>query len=314
MIFLKKLVLYGAAVALITVAVNAAYMKKDGTWGAADRYRSVPEHIQICNFGSSHGEVSFDYTELREKGYTCFKFSGGRQLPTYDARILKHYIDHLEPGGTAILVMSYISIYGRPEREWDEFESYNNTYYRILPNDLVMDYDPKIDFYVSYAPSLRAGFDLFRVLSWKEEPVSPAATDGYAGNGVDPQVVKDTAYSRYQGYIEQHRGIVYEEAVDAFYEMITLLKERGVTPVMVTTPVMSEFSACIHNEDPAFFDDWYAQIDRICEDTGVSYYDYSEDPAFIYDYSLFSDVDHMNGAGAKKFTRMIAEEVLGIDP
>ena len=303
----KTLALYFLILAGLVYAINAAYMKKDTTWDFTDKYRSVPEHIEICNFGASHAAAGFAYAELEEAGYTCFNFAGGRQFPTYDVRILKAYLDRLEPGGTAFILMSYLTVYGPPEWEWDEFESFNNTYYRILPNDMIMRYDPKVDFFVSYFPSLRAYFDLFRVLFGKTDP----PPDPYAG--VDPQVVKDSVESRYQGYIVDNRGIIYQEALDAVYEMIALLQEHDITPVLITTPIMHDFSSYIHEQDPAFFDDWYGMIDKIREDTGVAYYDYSEDPDFVYDYALFSDADHLNSAGAEKFTRRVAQDILGID-
>ncbi|MBR0172061.1 MAG: hypothetical protein IJQ21_04665 [Lachnospiraceae bacterium] len=303
----RTIAVYVLLIIGITVAINAAYMKRDTTWDFTDKYKSMPDHIQICNFGPSHGAASFEYTELEEAGYTCFNFAGGRQMPTYDVRILKAYIDCLEPGGHAFIVIAYPSFYGESELEWEEFSSYNNTYYRILPNDLIQQYDPKVDFYVSYFPSLRAGFDLFRVLFGKgDEPPDPYA-------GADPQVVKDSVYKRYETYVKNIRGILNRDWVDSIYEMIALLQENDITPVMVSTPVMVDFSAFVHEQDPSFFDDWYGMIDRICADTGIEYYDYSEHPDFMYDYSLFSDADHLNTAGAEKFSHLIAKEVLGID-
>lgn len=345
MSFLKKLLIYAAIVCCITIIVNAAYMKHDTTWYAADKYRSVPEHIKISNVGSSHGLASFNYNELSRR-YVCFNFAGGRQQLFYDNRILQTYADHLEPGGLVFIPISYFSLYGESELKWEEFESYNNLYYRVLPNRLIRNYDPMIDFYVSYFPSLRAYFKLFPTVF----NIEPSDEGGMAGliseqqaedivvhadaepeqtqpevsqekpeqtdsaqevkRGVDPAVVKASAQSRYEGYVKRHRGILKQEGMDALYEMIDLLQERGVTPVLISTPIMIDFSACIRREDPAFYDDWHALIGEVCDKTGVAYYDYSEDDRIVYDYTLFDDADHMNTDGSARFTEIITEEII----
>ena len=52
-------------------------------------------------------------------------------------------------------------------------------------------------------------------------------------------------------------------------------------------------------------------IAKIQEDTGVEYYDYSCDERFADNYSMFMNSDHLNKYGAREFTKIVMEEVVG---
>lgn len=59
--FLCKLFAYTLIISLITSEINLLYIRevKDN-----DTITDVPNNIQICNFGSSHGMYGFNYQDV----------------------------------------------------------------------------------------------------------------------------------------------------------------------------------------------------------------------------------------------------------
>ena len=45
-----------------------------------------------------------------------------------------------------------------------------------------------------------------------------------------------------------------------------------------------------------------SSVRRLQSDYGVAYYDFSADPDFTRDHTLFADADHLNGCGAQQFS------------
>ena len=110
--FLRNLIIYAAFVITITLGLNALYRPKAddiGTFAGG-----VPDNIQICNFGSSHGQYGFNYEDFADK-YTCFNFALGSQTLLYDYRILTNFRDKLQKGTRVFVVVSYHSLYGKPD-------------------------------------------------------------------------------------------------------------------------------------------------------------------------------------------------------
>lgn len=84
------------------------------------KFFNMPEGIQICNFGSSHGLNGFNYDGVSDK-FSCFNFSLHSQTLMYDYRILKHYVNHIKEGGIVFVIISYFSLFGEPEIESDDW-------------------------------------------------------------------------------------------------------------------------------------------------------------------------------------------------
>jgi lysophospholipase L1-like esterase len=61
---------------------------------------------------------------------------------------------------------------------------------------------------------------------------------------------------------------------------------------------------------PAFWDTFYRFTRELCEAyPDVPYLDYSHDSRFTHDFSLFTDGDHLNASGAKKFTAVVIADL-----
>ena len=316
--FAIKLLIYVACLSAITVAVNLLYLHL-----SAKYIVSVPDHIQICNFGSSHGKRGFDYEDFKGK-YSCSNFALTSQTLAYDMRILQHYKDRIDPGASVFIVASYFTFFGKPTTESKSFLSLNIRYYNLLPPELIMNYDWMTDISVHYLPVLSAATltDFIKLLlgfSKKSTYESFNVVDEDLTRTTNPQAASDDAVLAYTRHIsrqfdENGRRMRKQEAFDAVYEMIKLCREIGAKPILVTVPYTREYTDTIKKNAPESFREFYAVIDEIRQKTGIEYYDYGFDERFRNDYSLFLNSDHMNRKGARMFTRILLREVLGITP
>ena len=279
-----------------------------------NKFFSIPAQIKLCNFGSSHGENGFYYGEDQ---YESFNFALSAQYLSYDLRLLKNYREHLEEQGVALIVISHQSFFGVDEIKTSQFESKNRRYYDILPKELIKEYSARTAFYLKNFPAFAGNYTLLLALAgslWNKPATGRQ-------NGNDTMCTVDwaaEAEDRYTSHIIEQKydmngdRIYNQEEIDAVYEMIAICREIGVTPVLITTPFAKEYTDLIHERKPDFYNDFYGLIDRVCNETGVEYFDYSEDGRFNKDHSLFADADHLNENGAKMFTAIVMEEV--VDP
>lgn len=306
--FTLRLLTYGLLLAGITLLANGLYvfMDKDNDPDYTEKFKTIPAGIQICNFGSSHGLFGFDYHDFKDRR-TCFSFALESQSLSYDLRLLKHHIERLQGPGAAFIVISYFSLFGRGEIYGEGFASKNRRYYKILPRDLIKQYDWRTDLYVNFLPMLVG--NLRRAFFGGGKKEIPTA------DAIDVAADARGAYQRHLGskkFDAEGRRIQNQEEIDALFEMIRLCRQRGLTPILVTTPFLSEYTDIVRQNDPAFLGEFYALLDKICQEAGVEYCDYSMDERFVHDYSLFRNSDHLNPSGARKFTDILLQEKLGL--
>ena len=285
-------------VSAITVVVNWAYVRKR-PGREIDKFRNVPYNIEVCNFGSSHGKYAFEYLETGKVG---FNFALGSQMPTYDVRILKSYLNHFAEGAIVFIPISFFSFYGLSEEDRDGFASKNKRYYEFLPYENIKYADGVTKLFVAYLPALTADEELFSVLFGQEDddPIETKTT-----NKEDAEA---SAYSRYLTHIvadkfdDSGKRIVNEEEIQAVYELIEMCRKNELVPVLITTPFLSEYVDAIEENDPSFFLEFYGALEEIIDKTGVQYLDFSRDERFSHNYNLFLDIDHLNEKGAELFT------------
>ena len=324
-IFLVKLAVYVLVLGLIVEGINFYYIyrttinptiHRDSAGSRAlleDNHivnKEIPDNIQICNFGNSHSYFGFNYEDAA-KQYTCFKFALESQSLRYDCKILEYYKNKIQNGAVVFISLSYTSFFGKPEVKNADFESQNIRYYNILPKELIDQYNSRTAFYVKYYPiiyysnpiSLLKTLLLINRDSWDRE-TSPEKSDGLSRCEYHVTRLCD----------ENGKRIYNQQSLEALYRMIDICREIGAKPVLITMPYLHEYTDAVYENDPQFFIDFHTIIDEVSNNTGIEYYDYSEDARFSHEYSLFFNSDHMNRQGARKFTNTLLHEVLGIDP
>lgn len=307
--FILTILGYALIICFIVVCVNRGY--KSLVHDEATKFENVPEKIQICNLGSSHGLYGYNYEKICDE-YTCFNFGLESQYLSYDYRILTNYQNRLKDDTVVFITVSYFSFFGEAETEEDNFDSKNQRYYKFLPRELIKQYDWSTDFYAAKCPALADYETLIRVFLgqgretmdlWWEQTVEQDKAEGGAR----------AAYCRHvvEGKVDAEGKRIYNwEEIEALYDIIALCKEHDAVPVLVTTPYLEEYTKAIQEGSPDFYADFYDVIDQITGDTNTLYYDYAFDKRFSHEYSLFLDSDHLNKEGAAVFVDILMEEVV----
>ena len=288
---------------------NYAYFKTDPY--DTNKFNIVPKKIEICNIGASHSLYGFNYEDYADR-YTAFNFGLGSQSHQYDYILLNHYKKNLKKGAIVFIVCSLPMIAGYDETLDDAFESMNRRYYTFLHVGEIRKYDFLTDLKMKLVPFTLAESlkDLFYNL-----------IKGKPGNywqriATAEEIAEDAPRAALRHVVtnktDDDGNVVYnEEAIGAIYKTIELCKEIGATPVMITTPFTDEYLSEVDKLAPEYYEHgFFDRIKKIQEDTGVAYFNYSDDERFKSEYSLFINSDHLNKYGAKKFTDIIMEEVV----
>lgn len=318
---MKKLLarasIYCILVILTVLGINWIYTsKKIYTESEEAKFQFIPEEIEICNLGSSHGVHGYYYADL-EDTYTCFNMALDSQSLSYDQRILEAYQDNLKQGGVVIIDISYFALWGCSETEVTGFDVMNKRYYKFLPSSMVKEYDWITDIMIHKVPVLSVGgIDVMKtVFLPKVEGVTlrsyPEVTNEIELASLETDVAGSCSrHIFYNKRDEQGELIINQDEIDAVGKMVEICKEHKVTPILVTVPYIQEYCDKIEEEDPTFFQHFYSVVDMMTTEYKVEYFDYARDKRFAQDYSLFYNGDHMNSIGAKKFTEILYEEVL----
>lgn len=339
--FALKCILIPAAAILVIYCLNKPYRRID-----ADKYWDIAkfttlealyDDVQIGNLGSSHGAYDFDYTVLEERGYSCFNFANTSQSYNYDYAVLKEYGDYMTPGSVMFIPVSYFSFNNEVINE-SEAQAMSIRYYRFLSPENIPDYDPYIDIITTKLPILSAGEDILKIFpGFKLSLVTFAAenntdngnavssenstgngnavsSENNAGNGNDASAENSIntdefarrAGERYSRHFDNKESYFLPERIGELYDIINYCKERGITPILITTPFSTYYRDLVSSE---FLEEFSETVSRIATDTGVSYYDYSYDERFRDNLDYFADSDHLNESGSAYFMQVLLEDV-----
>lgn len=306
--FIKKISVFVIIIAIITWTVNFVYVKQKGSNpNGTNKFASIPDRIQICNFGSSHGINGFNYEDIGND-YACFNFALSGQFLSYDYRLFQYYSDHIDEGTVVFIPISYFSLFAIEEVRYDNFESKNQRYYFILPTSLIKEYNYQTAIFIRF-PSLTANIDnLITTL------LGINGTNGTSQQTADIDISED-AKNKFISHIKKHLGIdgdivENQEEIDALYALVKGCQEKGAIPVLITTPYLHEYTDEVKENLEGFYDHFYSIINQVVIDTGAEYYDYAFDERFVNEYSWFTDSDHLNKEGARNFVSILMNEIV----
>ncbi len=325
-LFITKLTALLLIMATIFTGYDAIYRRIcdiDPSKNDEYKFQSVPEGIQIGNFGTSHGRLGFDYSDWQEE-FITFNFALTAQTLSYDYRILQQYIDRFAENGTVFIPISYIS-FGWDEEARPDFKSKNERYYSFLESKYIKDYDWITDIGLKHFLPLL--YEPDKVISNIRKSLEKKAAGSEADHTDEEQEFSETQTEdgeedlrqlsdpnrRFKESAERKREVHYlvdengdltvrEEELSALYGIIDLCREHHLRPILITTPFRREYNDVF---DEKFYRQFYAVIDTVCQDEAVEYYDYSHDERFIDSTEYFNDADHLSPEGAVVFTDMV---------
>lgn len=303
--FLLKCILIPAAAVLIICALNIPYKKID-----AQKYLDITKfdmlgiyycEIHVGNLGSSHGAYDFDYSCIENMGYICFNFANTSQSYNYDYAILKEYGHYMESNSVLFIPVSYFS-FNNEVVTAAEAEALSVRYYHLLSPENIPDYDPYVDLITNRLPILSAGSDILKLVPKLDLVLTAHAAD----TGDDVEEFARRAQERYSRHFDNKEEYFMPERIEELYDIIDYCQANKITPVLITTP-FSKYYRDLVSQD--FLQEFQDTVTKIADDTGVNYYDYSNDSRFRENLDLFSDSDHLNEEGAAYFTNILWDEV-----
>lgn len=279
------------------------------------KFESVPNSIDICNYGSSHGLYGFNYEDVENKGYSCFNFALVSQYITYDYRIAIQYENRIHDGTIVFIPISYFSFFGKGEEAETDFDSKNKRYYTFLTPKLIKQYDFKTDIYTHYIPVL--GTDTTVLANTFMGKGATSEDNDYNWMLVATNIdVNKNAEAECRRHIIKNKiddsgnRIFNSNELDALYSLIDFCKEKGAIPILITTPYLAEYTNEVKKTAPDFYDEFYSIVNTITKDTKIPYYDYAFDERFSNNYEWFMNTDHLNKEGARQFTNILMDEII----
>lgn len=307
--FALKCILIPAAAVLIIYALNKPYKKYDD-----QKYMDIVKfdtlgreycEIHVGNLGSSHGAYDFNYDAIRQYGYICFNFANTSQTYDYDYAILQEYGQYMVPNSVLFIPVSYFSFNNEVVNETEK-QAMTVRYYHFLSPENIPDYDPYVDLVTNRLPILSAGEEIVKILPDLKLSITAYAAD----DGIDAEEFARRAKERYSRHFDNKEEYFLPERIEELYDIISYCKEHEITPVLITTPFSKYYRDLVSDE---FLQEFENTVTTIATDTGVNYYDYSNDERFRDNLDFFSDSDHLNDAGAQYFMQVLMEEVTELD-
>ncbi|MCD7726184.1 MAG: hypothetical protein LUI12_11670 [Clostridiales bacterium] len=307
--FILKCMLIPAAALLLLYCLNKPYLKID-----EQKYADVVKfdmlgreywEIHVGNLGSSHGAYDFNYDAIREKGYICFNFANTSQSYDYDYAILQAYGQYMVEDSVMFIPVSYFSFNNEVIND-SEREAMSIRYYHFLPSEYIPDYDPYIDLVTHKMPILSAGEDILELFPSLKLTLTVQAAD----DGIDEAEFAERAKERYSRHFDNKEEYFLPERIEELYAIIDYCQSHEIIPVLITTPFSKYYRDLISDE---FLEEFHTTVTKIATDTGVSYYDYSNDARFRDNLDYFSDSDHLNDAGAVYFMDILRDEVTELE-
>ena len=295
--FLLLFLLLASSLELLNyLYINTNYWKNT----VAKEIKNVPEGIQIANVGSSHGLCSFDYSYIP---YTAYNFGLIAQWFFYDYAILRQFVSKFDKNAVLLIPVSYFQI----TEAKNDFRDQRAWYYSFLDKKNMDSYSIQEKILLSQIPVLTAGRNLQFIIKDQPPSISGALKEPeFTTHGIKrheswtSDMMADTE--------TREKGFTYNKSLVS--QMAEFCYAHDIQPVLITTPITSVLNNIYRDKTPDFFDDFYRFTRELQEDyPSLPYLDYSHDPRFENDFSLFRDSDHLNNTGAEKFTAIVVSDL-----
>lgn len=302
--FIKCAAVTGGAILILILLNNRYKQVMEDPYSDTHKFdymNSTYTKIQICNVGSSHGEADFNYESLSKKyGFECFNFAMSSQTYNYDYALLNMYQDHFAEDCILFIPVSYFSFNNEVTNE-AEAESLNAKYYTFVSPKYIPNYDPYVDIVTHYFPILSAGEDIVKIF-----PSLSLKAFAAEANVPSAEEFQEKAANRYSRHMENKDNYFLEERIDNLYDILQFCDEKGITAILIAPPYTSYYSDLFSQE---FKDEFYGRVTAISSETGVPFYNFSEDERFAGELEYFADADHLNDTGAVYFMEVLENDL-----
>lgn len=272
-----------------------------------EKFKNVPNNLEIINTGSSYAKYAFDYEHTSLKG---FNFGLQPQSLSYDFKILKKYTPNLKKKCIVQIVIPNL-VFGFLDYEND---NYNTKYYYFL--------DPKdVIHYNKFKHLIREKLPILttkRAIRYIIKDVLEDNSFNQSESLMTKQQVEKEAFLRVEGWKKQF-GLdstitcnYPEELKKMFFnttelvaKMIDYCVDNGFKPVLVIPPTSKILNDMLSKE---FMQEClYNNIDK-ANKRNVPVLNYLYDERF-QDYKLYMNSDFLNKTGREKFTKIVIHDL-----
>ena len=261
-----------------------------------EKYQELPEKITFAVFGASHGRDAF---QKEDYGEGFFNFSMSSQTPQYDLMQLREFSEHIAPGATVVLTVSYLSPFWTDTEE--SFAAKQERYYRILCPRNIVDCDVGHWVLQRWSPLLTMECGSVISAFLQPEELRKDTNSLYGRQELTQEVLTDE-----QERVRKKHLSVIEPAMpggnpvmlDAYREIFSLCEKNGWNAVLVAPPYPAVYTECFPSEVLSRFCEI---MEALSEENGVPWLNYSQDSEFTDNFAYFKNIDHLNLAGAYAF-------------
>jgi hypothetical protein len=273
-----------------------------------DKDKPVPHNLDIVNFGSVFGRFAFEYTE-GENGYN---FAMSPQSLSYDYRILKEYISHINENGVVIFVLP-VCVFALLDFSDD---ARNAKYYSFLSKDSILGYSKWKEIKYKTFPILTSGIKWLHIIKDSKDR-------NYMGeqiSNISEEQAKINGEERIKGWCRQF-GLqdaktaeisedikqCFEKNIKTLEEMIEISLQHGLRSVLVSTPFTDALNGHFSQE---FVDKMLYQNIRKANKRNIPYFDYRQHPDFQRKYEWFiNGCDWLTKAGREHFLELFYKDL-----
>ena len=251
------------------------------------------DRVETLIYGSSHGMNGINPSYIDGLAFNLGLMS---QSLKYDAFLLLKWGDQYKKLKTIIVPISYFTFFFDEPFGSPQVPCYYKNYMDCPYHSGVNRYS----FEMLYFKQMHGKYVTVRNNGWKVlcDELGWLGSDPKAPDWDDPVQAKKT--------VQLHSGTTdyVSSNYDYLREMALYCKTHQVRMILVSTPMWKIYNQLLDSNRVEII---RSQIYKIQKEFGLEYYNYREDSRFAEDD--FSDIQHLSASGAKKFTKILMNDI-----
>jgi hypothetical protein len=303
-LFFWRLLLFCLPLVAGTAAVEVILYRTPNTYSyKRERFEAQLHGIEVLVLGSSQPLFGINPGYFSRPGFNLANVS---QTLYYDKMLTMKYLDRLPKLNLVLIPVSYFSLnyqlYDTKER-WRDY--YYRTFWDIHYPELPWFDLRDVSRIALYSPTevVRLFKNGFRTDF--AENLLPNGHLAVAPVSVNEKISEAAGRERVKMHDATRHPRRFVQIAADLEELVAQLTRRGIAVAFLTTPVLPTYARYCN---PQALGRNRAVINRLCRTYGCRYYDYFTDRRFPP--AEFSDNDHLNAAGAARFSQIINRDII----
>lgn len=315
-ILISKIIIFMIPLVFVFLALeflldDSALYSSSAVYEKVSDYLEMKKNVRILVFGSSHADnvISDDY-----RPYVFNMANQGQDLK-YDLFLLD-LIEDINSVEVVVLTFSYFSFEYSEDKVWPyrvrdylDAQSLRPAKNLFKFDDWLYDHSDLINYNMSFNRIIT--YYCKRIFSSRNNQKS-LSHSGEIASAPDRKNQKDLDEDAENRAIRVHSGYyntsfeVIAQHIDKMINKCLLSKKKVVA---VVPPFHRAYNTRISAERVKTF---RQRMDWIHREYDICVLDYSHDPRFAEEDSLFVNCDHLNRVGARKFTEILIKDIIQV--